>query len=391
MTRSFTRVAATVLCLGFGLSSPLFAQRADRATVSGVVSDPQGSAVPGATVTVRNEGTGIESVMVTNAAGAYATPPLVLGTYSVSVDLTGFKKSVTSGILLQGGDQVRHDVTMQVGALTETVEVTGQTGGLSDTRPDVAHTVNEKYYRDLPIVTASDVRLAEAVLQMQPGYLPMRPNGEPMFRGSQFNSRINGGQARATENVFDGAAFGYAVGHQGSHESTPPVEAIQEVKVITTSYSAQYGHTSGGFIEYTVQVGDELAAGKRLRVLRARRAQRQGVLRGRKDTAAERQFRRRAGRAGRPEEPVQRPQQDVLLHELRLHAHPVRRAARVRQHDACRCVQGRRLRPASHRDTGRRGCTRTADSERADFQPRDDAPGQRRARARSLSEQLHPG
>ena len=133
--------------------------------------------------------------------------------------------------------------------------MTSANGGLSDTRPDVSHTVNEKYYRELPIVTASDVRLAEAVLQIQPGYLPMRPNGDPMFRGSQFNSRINGGQARATENVFDGAAFGYAVGHQGSQESTPPVEAVQEVKVITTSYSAQYGHTSGGFIEYTSKSG----------------------------------------------------------------------------------------------------------------------------------------
>ena len=76
-----------------------------------------------------------------------------------------------------------------------------------------------------------------------------------MFRGSQFNSRINGGQTMATENFFDGAAFGYAVGHQQSHESTPPVEAVQEVKVISTSYSAQYGHTSGGFIEYTGKSG----------------------------------------------------------------------------------------------------------------------------------------
>ena len=104
-------------------------------------------------------------------------------------------------------------------------------------------------------MTAADVRLAEAVLQIQPGYLPMRPNGDPMFRGSQFNSRINGGQTMATENFFDGAAFGYAVGHQQSHESTPPVEAVQEVKVISTSYSAQYGHTSGGFIEYTGKSG----------------------------------------------------------------------------------------------------------------------------------------
>ena len=120
---------------------------------------------------------------------------------------------------------------MQVGGLQETVQVEGRSG-IDVTTPDVAHTVNEKYYRDLPIVTAADVRLAEAVLQIQPGYLPMRPNGDPMFRGSQFNSRINGGQTMATENFFDGAAFGYAVGHQQSHESTPPVEAVQEVKVI---------------------------------------------------------------------------------------------------------------------------------------------------------------
>ena len=143
---------------------------------------------------------------------------------------------------------------LQVGGLNETVEVKSD-AGLSDTQPDVSHTVNEKYYRDLPIVTAGDVRLAESVLQMQPGYLPMKPNGDPMFRGSQFQSRINGGQRSATENFFDGAAFGYASGHQQSQESTPPVDSVQEVKVTTTSYSAQYGHTSGGFIEYTAKTG----------------------------------------------------------------------------------------------------------------------------------------
>ena len=105
------------------------------------------------------------------------------------------------------------------------------------------------------------MRLAESVLLMQPGYLPMRPNGDPMFRGSQFNSRINGGQAMATENFFDGAAFGYASGHQQSHESTPPLEAVQEVKVISTTYSAQYGHTSGGFIEYSSKSGTNLFRG----------------------------------------------------------------------------------------------------------------------------------
>ena len=257
MTRTYTvgpRVLVATLCLSVCLSTSLLAQRADRAIISGVVTDAQGAAVPGATVTIRNEATGVNTVQVTNAAGAYTSPPLVLGRYSVTVDLTGFKKAVSSSILLEGGDQFRQDMILQVGALNETVEVTSE-AGLSVTQPDVSHTVNEKYYRDLPIITAGDVRLAESVLQMQPGYLPMKPNGDPMFRGSQFHSRINGGQRSATENFFDGAAFGYASGHQQSQESTPPVDSVQEVKVTTTSYSAQYGHTSGGFIEYTAKTG----------------------------------------------------------------------------------------------------------------------------------------
>ena len=192
-------------------------------------------------------------MLTTNSAGAYTTNPLVLGRYSVKVNVSGFKTSATSGILLTSGDVVRHDVKLDVGDIAETVEVTAADS--YSTRPDVSHKVDEKYYHDLPVVTAADVRLAESVLLMQPGYLPMTPNGDPMFRGSQFGSRINGGQTRATENFFDGGAFGYASGHQQSQESAPPVEAIQEVTVVTTTYSAQYGHTSGGFIEYTSKSG----------------------------------------------------------------------------------------------------------------------------------------
>ncbi|MPZ20287.1 MAG: hypothetical protein GEV06_20575 [Luteitalea sp.] len=260
MTRKYLvglHVVVVCLCLN-GLA---LAQRSDRAIISGVVTDPDGSAIPGATVTVLNEGTGVETVLVTNSAGAYSTPPLVLGTYTVTVEIEGFRTATTSGILVQGAAVTRQDITLELGAITETVEVTAGPGELNVTTPDVSHTINQKYYEDLPIITAADVRLAESVLQIQPGYVPMTPNGDPMFRGSQFNSRINGGQTMATENFFDGAAFGYAVGHQQSHESTPPVEAVQEVNVISSTYSAQYGHTSGGFIEYTSKSGTNTLRG----------------------------------------------------------------------------------------------------------------------------------
>jgi carboxypeptidase family protein len=245
------------LCVVLGilcLTTQLLAQRSDRGIITGIVLDATGSALAGADVKVRNEGTAVETKLVSNSAGAYTTPPLVLGTYTVTVDHPGFKSSVNSGIQLQGAETIRKDVTMTVGAVTESVEVKADVE-LNVTTPDISHVVDERYYQDIPTITAADVRLAEAVLQIQPGYLPMKPNGDPMFRGSQFNSRINGGQSMATENFFDGAAFGYAVGHQQSQESAPPIESIQEVKVITTSFAAQYGHTSGGFIEYTSKPG----------------------------------------------------------------------------------------------------------------------------------------
>src|SRR5580765_7138259 len=109
MTRlplALARMAA-MLCLCLGTSSALYAQRSDRATISGVVTDAQGNAVPGATVSIRNDDTGVETLRVTNAAGAYTTPPLVLGLYTVTVDLTGFKKVVASGINLSGGEAIR--------------------------------------------------------------------------------------------------------------------------------------------------------------------------------------------------------------------------------------------------------------------------------------------
>ncbi len=252
--RSYLVVGLCVLLATVSLTTPLLAQRSDRGIITGIVTETTGSAVVGAEVRVKNEGTAVETTLTTNGAGAYTTPPLVLGTYTVTVNHPGFKTSVNSGIPLQGAETIRRDVTLTVGAVTESVEVKAE-AELNVTTPDISHVVDEKYYQDIPTITASDVRLAEAVLQIQPGYLPMKPNGDPMFRGSQFNSRINGGQAMATENFFDGAAFGYAVGHQQSQESAPPIESIQEVKVITTSYSAQYGHTSGGFIEYTSKPG----------------------------------------------------------------------------------------------------------------------------------------
>lgn len=248
-------------CLGasflalLALAGLMFAQRADRATITGVITDPSGNVIPAATVRIRSHDTNVETVLATNEAGVYTSPLLVLGTYTVSVEYSGFKTGVRSNIQLLGGQTYRVDVQMELGTVADKVEVSAAAEMVNTEQPDVAHTVGEAFYRDLPFVMGADIRLAEAMLQLQPGYTPMRPNGDPMFRGSQFGSRINGGQTFATENFFDGVAFGYASGHQDSHESAPPVESVGELRVIESAYSAEYGHTSGGTVEYTSKAG----------------------------------------------------------------------------------------------------------------------------------------
>lgn len=231
------------------------AQFADRAVITGVVTDATGAAVPDARVVITEEQTGVKTIVGTNDAGNYSTPPLLLGTYRVDVEKSGFKTFSRPGNVLTGGQTIRIDVTLSIGATTETVEVQAGAELVNTENATVQHTVGQSYYHDLPAVMGADIRLAESLLQLQPGYVPMQPNGDAIFRGSQFTSRMNGGQTMATENWFDGAAFGYAEGHQQTQESSIPYPSVREMTVVQNTFSAQYGHTSGGFITYTTKSG----------------------------------------------------------------------------------------------------------------------------------------
>lgn len=256
MNRWFLCVVAVLLTFVCFTNHHAFAQFADRATITGVVTDASGAAIPDARVTITNEQTGVKTIVGTNSAGNYSTPPLILGTYRVDIEKQGFKVFSRTGYALTGGQTVRADASLGVGATTESVQVEAATTEFVNTETaTVQHTIGESYYHDLPAVMGADIRLAESLLQLQPGYVPMQPNGDAVFRGSQFTSRMNGGQTMATENWFDGAAFGYAEGHQQTQESSIPYPSVREMTVVQNTFSAQYGHTSGGFITYTTKSG----------------------------------------------------------------------------------------------------------------------------------------
>jgi hypothetical protein len=236
------------------LAGLLFGQGQDRGVITGLVTDKSGSAVTQANVTIINEATGDKIVVDTSSAGNFTTPPLILGNYKVQVEKAGFKMFVATGVAVATAT-VRLDAALDVGSVTETVEVQASSLEVNVSNPEVTQVLSEKYYRDLPVVMGADIRLAESLLAMQPGYVPMRPNGCPIFRGSQFQSRMNGGQTMAMENYLDGASFGSAIDHNNTQERSVPYDSVQETKIVTDNFSAQYGRTSGGFVAYTTKSG----------------------------------------------------------------------------------------------------------------------------------------
>ncbi len=229
---------------------------ADRVAVTGLVTDPSGAAVPDATVTLINNDTGVKTVIATNGAGNFTTPALILGNYTLQVSKQGFKLYSQPGLSLTiGGHIYTQNLTLQLGATTTTVEVKASAQLINTQSPQINYQISQSQYKDLPDVMGADIRLAETKLILSPGYVPTAPNGDAIFRGDAFQSRINGGQTVSWESWFDGAEYGYAEGHQQTHESSIPYSAVQEMTTTVNNFSAQYGHTSGGIALYTTKSG----------------------------------------------------------------------------------------------------------------------------------------
>ena len=229
---------------------------ADRVAMTGLVTDPTGSAVPNAVVTAIDQNTGVKTVVGTDSAGNFTTPPIILGTYTLEVSEEGFKTYRQPDLLLNiGGRTYTQNVSLQLGTVSQTVEVKSSAQLINTQNSSISYQVGENYYRDLPDVMGADVRLAETKLILSPGYVPTAPNGDAIFRGDAFESRINGGQTVSWESWFDGAEYGYSEGHQQTHESSIPYAAVQEMTTTVNNFSAQYGHTSGGIAQYTTKSG----------------------------------------------------------------------------------------------------------------------------------------
>ena len=233
------------------LASALAVSQETRGTILGTVTDTSGASIPGASVTITNNATGVASPARTNAEGAYVIPFLIPGTYNVQVEHEGFRTIDRSGVNLRVADRLRVDFVLEVGQLADKVVVTAETPLLETSTSNRGQVITGKQITDLPLASKNVNRLVDLSAGVQ--FTGGMQFARPFDGGGSSNFAINGGRAGQNEFQLDGVPNNYTGGHGVS--AVPPIEAMQEFKVQTNTYDAQYGRTSGGVISLSVKSG----------------------------------------------------------------------------------------------------------------------------------------
>ncbi|PYR42035.1 MAG: hypothetical protein DMF95_29400 [Acidobacteria bacterium] len=253
------RVAAYVFIGAFvaiAAGTRLEAQ-AVRATILGAVRDATGAAMPGATVEVRNVGTGVVQSVVTNEQGRYNAPDLAIGTYEVQASLSGFQRVVHKGITLRVGSQNVVDFTLPIGQIEETVTVTGESPIVDTTSSAVATTIEQKQIADLPLNGRNFAQL----ITLAPAVTTVTFTGSLFGRQTVYS--VAGGRPEGQAFLLDNtnvANFWNRAAGSGVLGTTLGVEAIAEFQALTNTYSAQFGG-GGGVINAITRSGANVVHG----------------------------------------------------------------------------------------------------------------------------------
>src|SRR5438552_7237475 len=229
-------------------SLALFAQ-SDLGSITGFVKDPTGATIPNATVTVRNEATGAERKATTNESGSFTVTNIPAGFYTVDVEAKGFKKFQSAHNKLDPSATLSVDASMTVGAASETVEVTATAVALQTESASVQKLITRQQIDALELNGRNPVGLASLVPGARGGNL-----AGLSFNFTQGPSNFNG--SRNPENLitYDGAPA-TRTRSNGTSLGAADVDSTSEVQILTASYAAEYGRTSGAQIRILTRSG----------------------------------------------------------------------------------------------------------------------------------------
>ena len=245
LTASF--ITAVVLAVPFAA----FGQT-ERGTITGVVVDSTKAAVPGVSIKVINTGTNAATNIVSSDSGTYSAANLPPGTYKIEATLQGFQTSNVEGIILNAGTTARIDVTLNLGSVTESVNVVADNQTVSTEDAKVATTVSNRLIDELPLVVGGAMRSPFDLLTTV-----------PEARGSGNTTSLGGGQGGAFGATLDGISVN--TNRQADTNETafltPSLEAITEFQVETNGFKPEFGQAAGGSITFASKSGTNTVSG----------------------------------------------------------------------------------------------------------------------------------
>jgi Carboxypeptidase regulatory-like domain/TonB dependent receptor/TonB-dependent Receptor Plug Domain len=262
-------VLLPVLIVGSLTNPCAFAQTAQ---ISGLITDSSGARLPNANITVVNRDTGISRSVDANTEGFYSVPLLQPGNYMVTAKSAGFATQIRTGITLEVGAQQVLNLTLQVGQMTQTVEVTTEAPIVELASSSISAVVNSTTVRELPLNGRSWTDMAN----LQPGVAGIQTQvsfnlgADRGNRGFGAQASISGARPQQNNYRLDGVSLNdYANGGPGNVTGgNLGVDAIQEFSVLTSNYSAEYGKTSGGVINAISRSGTNSFHGSAYEFLR---------------------------------------------------------------------------------------------------------------------------
>ncbi|MBA2306349.1 MAG: TonB-dependent receptor [Acidobacteria bacterium] len=260
-TRSRNRSPIVLLLITWlaviGSASPSYSQTVG--SIEGSVIDSSGGTLPGVAIQVTNEQTGIARTLVTDGEGRYRARDLALGEYRVEASLAGFQTVVRRGVLLTIGREAVVDFKLPIGGLTDSITVTGDAPLVNTTSSAVTALVAREQMENLPLSSRDFSQL----ITLQAGTTNVRA-AEGGHR-SGYGARISVSGSRPSSNVFtiDGSEVQTAFGQlpSGVTGATLGLEAVQEVKILMSNYSAQHGRSSGATVVAATRSGTNALRG----------------------------------------------------------------------------------------------------------------------------------
>ena len=238
---------------------PAFAHaQIDTGVIVGRVIDDSGAVLPGVTVTATQQGTGVAATSVSNDRGEFIFPGLRVGSYDVAAELQGFKRAVRQDVRVNVQTRAQVDLQLSVGALNEQVTVTGRAELLQTQSADIGAVIEQRQVQDLPLLGRRYSELAYLTPGVVAAPAGITSRGEDTF----FNA--NGNYATWNNYTLDGAdnnSFSTNLQERSPQVVAPPVDALQEFKVQTRTYSAEFGKAAGAVINASVKQGTNRYSG----------------------------------------------------------------------------------------------------------------------------------